>query len=65
RKAGASRHPRERIAEELLASARHAGEDHASHRQLGPMARCADSSGASRTFKVHHARHAYASGAAR
>ncbi|MCI80851.1 hypothetical protein A2U01_0102122, partial [Trifolium medium] len=31
----------ERIAEELLASARRTGEDHASRRQLGPMARCA------------------------
>ncbi|MCI63237.1 hypothetical protein A2U01_0084494, partial [Trifolium medium] len=39
RKDGASRQQMERIAEEPLASARRAGEDHASRRQLGPMAR--------------------------
>ncbi|MCI77655.1 hypothetical protein A2U01_0098925, partial [Trifolium medium] len=47
-----------RIAGELLASACRAGEDHASRMQLGPVARCASSSGASRVFKVHHARRA-------
>ncbi|MCI45696.1 hypothetical protein A2U01_0066935, partial [Trifolium medium] len=41
-----------------MASARRAGKDHASRRQLGPMAHCADSYGASRIFKVHHARRA-------
>ncbi|MCI87481.1 hypothetical protein A2U01_0108764, partial [Trifolium medium] len=48
----------EKLAEELLASARRAGEDRASRRQLGPVARCATLSSASRVFKVHHARRA-------
>ncbi|MCI67397.1 hypothetical protein A2U01_0088656, partial [Trifolium medium] len=57
-KDGASRQQVERIDGELLSSARRAGEDGASRSQLGPVARCAASSGASRVFKVHHARRA-------
>ncbi|MCI87639.1 hypothetical protein A2U01_0108923, partial [Trifolium medium] len=49
-KDGASRQQMEKIAEELLAAACRAGEDHASRRQLGPVAHCAASSGASRVF---------------
>ncbi|MCI89125.1 hypothetical protein A2U01_0110413 [Trifolium medium] len=39
-----------------MASARRAGEDGASRSQLGPVASRAASTGASRTFIVHHAR---------